>query len=129
MIGLADGAPQATLPEQRNDVILVGWQCTDVHQKRRPTMIGERGGSENCPLGTVCHARFKHAAWRHRGVAVEAEVDRQPVEVILNLLRGIEACEQAMLGRGQQRMQPASVGGHEARGGSRVNDTFRVLHT
>jgi len=92
-------------------------------------VVGERSGGEDRAFGAMRHACFYHAAWRHRSVAVQAEVDRQPVEEILNLLRGVEAREQAMLGWGQQRMQPASVSGHERRDGSRVSNTFRVLHT
>ena len=92
-------------------------------------MIGQRGGGEDRTFGAVGHARLQDAAWRHGRIAVEAEIDRQPVEEGLDLLRRVEAHEQPMLGRRQQCVQPAAISGHQGAKGSEVSDIFCVLHT
>ena len=75
-------------------------------------MVGKRGSRKDCTFRTMSHARAQNIAWRHRGIAIETEIDREPVQVILNLLRRVEATEYPMLGGREQRTQPASVRGH-----------------
>ena len=80
-------------------------------------------------FGAMRHPRVEHPARRHRCVTLETEIDRQPVEKVLDLLRGVEPCERPMLCRRQQRMKPASIAGHQGTEASRVNVTSGVLHT
>lgn len=76
-------------------------------------MIGQHGCGEDRAFGAMRHARAKYAAGRHCGVAPEAEIDRQLVEESLNLLRRVEARKQPVFGLGQERVQPAAIGGHQ----------------
>jgi hypothetical protein len=103
VIGLADRAPQAALPKQRNDVILIAWQRLDIHQPGRFAMIDECRDSEDRRLRAMGGARLQHATRRHAGVALELEIGRQLFDEGLNLLRRVEARERPVLGRRQQR--------------------------
>src|SRR6478672_13296146 len=129
MIGLADSAPQPVLAKKRNDVVLIARQRANIHQQWWPAVIGQRGGGKDRTFGAVGHTRLQDAAWRHGRIAVEAEIDWQPVEEGLDLLRRVEAYEQPMLGWRQQRVQPAAISGRQGAKGSEVSDIFCVLHT
>lgn len=93
MIGLGDSAP-VTIDIEKSDHVVEVWpDCFEVKKKRFMTLYPQRGRRDQSPFKAVCSPGFKRVPDGIVSLTLPFKVERQAIQEILDLLRGLEPLE------------------------------------
>src|SRR5262249_46890960 len=103
--------------ERRHHVVLVLRAGAKVENERRLAVKCQRCSSKQRAFETMRRAVAKHAPGRMIGLAVQLEIDRQRVEVVLDLPRRRKPAQHGALGGREDGLDAIlHVSAHEASG-------------